>query len=92
MHPRSARDFLDTLVALGFLLRTDGEYSNTRASDAFLDKHKPSYIGGILEMANQRLYGHWNHLTEALRTACRRTRRAAAEHLCSRRFMPIPHG
>src|SRR5450631_4083468 len=68
LHPRSARDFLDTLVALGFLLRAGGQYSNTPATDAFLDKHKPSYIGGILEMANQRLYGHWSHLTEALRT------------------------
>ena len=68
LHPRSARDFLDTLVALGFLQRTDGKYSNTPATDLFLDKHKPSYVGGILEMANQRLYGHWIHLTEALRT------------------------
>ncbi len=68
LHERAARDFLDTLVALGFLQRTDGQYSNTAATDLFLDKHKPSYIGGILEMANQRLYGHWNHLTEALRT------------------------
>src|ERR1700688_2332523 len=68
LHPRSARDFLDTLVALGFLLREGGEYSNTPATHTFLDKHKPSYIGGMLEMANQRLYGHWNHLTEALRT------------------------
>lgn len=68
LHPRSSRDFLDTLVALGFLLRADGKYSNTPATDAFLDKHKASYIGGMLEMANQRLYGHWNHLTEALRT------------------------
>ncbi|HEY1946810.1 MAG TPA: methyltransferase [Bryobacteraceae bacterium] len=68
LHPRSARDFLDALVALRFLLRANGEYSNTPATDAFLDKHKPSYIGGMLEMANQRLYGHWNHLTEALRT------------------------
>jgi hypothetical protein len=68
LHPRSARDFLDTLVALGFLLRADGKYSNTPATNTFLDKHKPSYIGGMLEMANQRLYGHWNHLTEALRT------------------------
>lgn len=68
LHPRSSRDFLDTLVALGFLLRSNGEYSNTPATDLFLDKHKPSYIGGILEMANQRLYGHWNHLTEGLRT------------------------
>ena len=68
LHPRSARDFLDALTALGLLQRTDGKYSNTPATDLYLDKHKPSYIGGILEMANQRLYGHWNHLTEALRT------------------------
>jgi len=68
LHPRSARDFLDALVALGFLLRAGGEYSNTPATGLFLDKHKPSYIGGILEMANQRLYAHWGHLTEALRT------------------------
>lgn len=68
LHPRSARDFLDTLVALGFLKRSGGDYSNTPATDLFLDKHKRSYVGGILEMANQRLYGHWGHLTEALRT------------------------
>jgi hypothetical protein len=68
LHPRSARDFLDALVALGFLLRSKGEYSNAPATDLFLDKHKPSYIGGMLEMANSRLYGHWSHLTEALRT------------------------
>ncbi len=68
LHPRSARDFLDALVALGLLERHDGIYSNTPSTGIFLDKHKPSYIGGILEMANQRLYGHWAHLTEGLRT------------------------
>ena len=68
LHPRSARDFLDTLVALGFLLRTDGEYANTPSTDLFLDKHKASYIGGVLEMANKRLYPHWSKLTVALRT------------------------
>jgi hypothetical protein len=68
LHPRSARDFLDALVALGFLERTDGVYRNAPDSDAFLDKRKPSYMGGILEMANARLYGFWNSLTEALRT------------------------
>ena len=68
LHPRSAPDFLDTLVALGFLQRVDGKYANTSATDLYLDKHKPTYIGGILEMANQRLYPHWTHLTEALRT------------------------
>ncbi|MGC1463656.1 MAG: methyltransferase [Terracidiphilus sp.] len=68
LHPRSSRDFLDTLVALGFLERKDGIYSNTPSTDLFLDKHKPSYIGGMLEMANRRLYPHWSHLTTALRT------------------------
>jgi precorrin-6B methylase 2 len=68
LHPRAARDFLDALVALGFLLRRDGEYSNTPETDTFLDKRKSSYIGGMLEMANNRLYSSWNHLTEALRT------------------------
>jgi len=68
LHPRAAHDFLDTLVALEFLERKDGSYSNTPAADLFLDKRKPSYIGGILEMANHRLYGFWGHLTEALRT------------------------
>jgi hypothetical protein len=68
LHPRSSRDFLDALVALGFLERNDGVYSNTPSTDLFLDKRKPGYIGGMLEMANQRLYPHWNNLTKALRT------------------------
>ncbi len=68
LHPRSARDFLDTLVALGLLNRHDAVYANTPEADLFLDKNKPSYIGGILEMANKRSYGYWSHLTTALRT------------------------
>jgi O-methyltransferase/methyltransferase family protein len=68
LHPRSARDFLDTLVALGFLERQNSTYSNTSETDLFLDKAKSSYIGGILEMANARLYRFWGSLTEGLRT------------------------
>jgi len=68
LHPRAARDFLDALVALGFLTRDGGTYANTLDADLFLDRKKPSYIGGILEMANHRLYPFWGHLTEALRT------------------------
>jgi hypothetical protein len=68
LHPRSARDFLDTLVALGFLEREGEQYRNTSETDTFLDRRKPSYVGGILEMANHRLYPFWGHLTEALRT------------------------
>lgn len=68
LHPRSARDFLDALVALGFLQRSHEGYANTPETDLFLDRAKPSYVGGILEMANHRLYPFWGHLTEALRT------------------------
>jgi hypothetical protein len=68
LHPRAAADFLDALVALGFLQRLDGVYRNTPETDLYLDKHKPSYIGGILEMANHRLYPFWAKLTTAVRT------------------------
>lgn len=68
LHPRSAHDFLDSLVALGFLTRTGDRYANTPETDLFLDRNKPSYVGGVLEMANHRLYPFWGHLTEALRT------------------------
>jgi O-methyltransferase domain/Dimerisation domain len=68
LHPRSATDFFDALVALGMLGREDGRYANTPSTDLFLDRAKPSYVGGILEMANARLYGFWGSLTEALRT------------------------
>jgi len=68
LHPRASRDFLDTLVALGFLERCEGMYSNTPSTNFFLDKRKPSYVGGILEMANHRLFPAWNRLTAALRT------------------------
>ena len=68
LHPRSARDFFDALVALGMLERADGRYSNSPATELFLDPAKPSYVGGLLEMANARLYGFWGSLTEGLQT------------------------
>ncbi len=68
LHPRSRLDFFDALVALGMLERNAGIYSNTDETDLFLDRNKPSYLGGLLEMLNSRLYGFWGHLTEALRT------------------------
>lgn len=68
LHPRAARDFFDALTALGFLKKEADAYENTPETELFLDKNKPSYVGGILEMANHRLYPFWGHLTEALRT------------------------
>jgi precorrin-6B methylase 2 len=68
LHSRSARDFFDALVSLGFLERDGNTYSNAPAADFYLDKHKPTYLGGVLEMCNHRLYAFWGRLTEALRT------------------------
>lgn len=65
-------DFLDTLTTFGFLQREGlletAKYSNSPSTDLFLDKKKPSYLGGILEMANNRLYGFWGSLEDALMT------------------------
>ncbi|MCA9614789.1 MAG: methyltransferase domain-containing protein [Myxococcales bacterium] len=72
LHPRGLYDFLDALVALGFLAREgDGpgsHYGNTFDGGIFLDEMSPFHLTGILEMANARLYPFWGHLTEALRT------------------------
>jgi len=72
LHPRGIWDFLDALVALGFLQRDGagaaGRYSNTADSARLLDKNQPTYIGGILEMCNARLFRFWNDLGTALRT------------------------
>tara|TARA_R110002049_G_scaffold85844_1_gene218252 strand:+ start:4271 stop:5308 length:1038 start_codon:yes stop_codon:yes gene_type:complete len=72
LHDRSLYDFLDTLVALGFLersgLKASATYRNAQDADLFLDKKKPSYVGGMLEMANNRLYSFWNNLEEGLKT------------------------
>ncbi len=69
---RNVYDFLDALTGFGFLQR-DGIldtaiYSNSIDTDTFLDKNKPSYIGGMLEMLNNRLYGFWGNLEEGLLT------------------------
>jgi len=68
LHQRSARDFFDTLVSLGMLERKGDRYQNTAETSQFLVRMSPSYIGGMLEMANERLYPFWGSLTEALQT------------------------
>jgi hypothetical protein len=73
IHPRGRFDFFDALVAAGFLDRDgdgpDARYQNTPSTAAFLNKASATYIGGMPEMFNARLYPAWNHLGEALRTA-----------------------
>jgi len=72
LHERAVPDFPDALVALQLLDRDgdgpDAVYRNTDAGAVFLDKTSPAYVGGILEMSNERLYPFWADLTEGLRT------------------------
>jgi hypothetical protein len=72
LHPRGTYDFFDALVALRFLDREgdgpEGRYKNTPQTAAFLNKKSSSYIGGLPEMLNSRLFGFWNDLGTALRT------------------------
>ncbi len=72
IHPRRSLDFFDALVALDFLQRKgNGDsalYSNTDETETFLTKGKATYMGGMPEMLNARLFGIWNSLGEALRT------------------------
>ncbi len=68
LHERSGRDFLDALVALGVLQREQGRYANTPATDLYLDRAKPTYLGGIMEMMSARLFRFWADLTAGLKT------------------------
>ncbi|HEY8009914.1 MAG TPA: methyltransferase [Rudaea sp.] len=72
LHPRGTYDFFDALVALRFLERDgdgpEGKYKNTSETAAFLNKKSPTYIGGLPEMLNARLFGFWNNLGTALKT------------------------
>lgn len=72
LHPRGTYDFFDALVAMKFLDREgdgpEGEYKNTPETYAFLNKKSPTYIGGMPEMMNTRLFGFWNNLATALKT------------------------
>jgi hypothetical protein len=79
LHERSAHDFLDALVALGMLKRDQGKYANTPATEMFLDRTKPTYIGGILEMMNARLFRFWADLTEGLKTGSPQNEAAKGE-------------
>ncbi len=69
---RHVLDWLDVLTRLGFLNReglfTEAVYTNNTNAEVFLDKNKPGYMGGVLEMANNRLYKFWGDLEEGLYT------------------------
>ena len=72
LHERGLYDFLDTLVALGFLTREgikeSSVYHNSADADLFLDKKKQTYVGGLFEMCNNRIFRFWADLEDGLKT------------------------
>ena len=67
----SAQTYIVQSQSMAFSPITGGTAVNAldwTSTDLFLDRRKPSYVGGILEMANARLYRFWGDLTEALKT------------------------
>ena len=69
IHERGARDFFDSLAALGVLDRdAAGRYSNVPESDLYLVRGRPAYLGGLLMHLNERHYHNWSSLTRALTT------------------------
>lgn len=82
---RNVFDYLDALTTFGFLNREGlletAKYSNSINTDFFLDKNKPTYIGGMLEMLNNRLYGFWGNLEEGLLTGLPQNEAKKGENL-----------
>ena len=72
LNRRGTYDFFDALTALKFLDRDgdgpEGKYRCTPQTAAFLNKKSRTYIGGLPEMLNSRLFGFWNGLGTALKT------------------------
>jgi hypothetical protein len=81
---RGARDFFDTLVALRLVERDPcGRYRNTTETDCYLDRRKPTYVGGELDYFNLRGYPHWHSLTTALRTGKAQSEASAGDYFPS---------
>jgi len=90
LHERGVRDFFDSLVALGFLRRSEnGLYSNTPETDFYLDRGKPTYIGSLFEQYSKIGYGLWNSLTQALQTGLPQIGAAAESHFANTYADPV---
>ena len=48
--PRTTERFLNVLVTLGLLARSDNEYTNTAEAETFLVEGKPHYIGNLVKI------------------------------------------
>lgn len=86
----STRDLLDALVALGLLERQAGTYRNTTETNQFLDRAKPSYLGGVLELASPRLCPACEQQTQALHVGDPRNEAAGSDDTLGAIFYADP--
>jgi 3-hydroxy-5-methyl-1-naphthoate 3-O-methyltransferase len=68
IQERPAEMLLTGCAALGLLEKSHGRYRNSDLAEEFLVPGKTYYFGGLIEMADKRLYAGWGKLGEALRT------------------------
>jgi len=65
---RGIRMLCDTMAALGFLTKHDGQYDLTEDSAMFLDRSSPIYVGSAIRFINSpRIVEGFAKLTEAVR-------------------------
>jgi hypothetical protein len=69
-----------------------GGLRNSEEAAAFLDAASPTFAGGFLLMAHDRLYPFWVDLDEALRTGEPQNEVKRTGKRCSTSSTPIPHG
>jgi O-methyltransferase domain/Dimerisation domain len=82
LHARSSRDFFDSLVSLGLLVRRGTRYANSTASALYLDRTTPRYyVGSLLETFGPLLHSFQGPLTEALRTGSPQNETKSGGHL-----------
>ncbi len=65
---RGLRIIMNALVGLNFLAKTDGRYTLTPESEAFLVSTKPAFHGGFLKHTSEQLIPHWLQLNEVVKT------------------------
>lgn len=68
LHGRGLTDWLDLLIELGLLSRSEGKYENTSGPDQYLIRGTQGYIGGFLERSNRNLFPAYAKLGTALKT------------------------
>ncbi|MCS7484107.1 methyltransferase [Umezawaea endophytica] len=76
VHPRALDDFLGALCTLGLLIKQGDRYRNNAEADIYLDRAKPTYLGGFLTMLNWQ-YAGWGKLSDLVRTGRMQNDRAA---------------